>query len=165
MNSLLTSTFVSDILDGLTTGILYSLVALIGQALYQRSPMLPAGRTFYKMSGSGNDFIVVNATKDPAARLTDPELVQALCARGTGIGADGVVLLELSREADYKMTYLNSDGSRAALCETPHFVPRDSQRNSESCEARRFESKQTREFWPLGCWTRAPRWTSNVFMR
>lgn len=78
--------------------------------------MLPTGRTFYKMSGSGNDFIVVNAMTDSAARLTDPDVVQALCARGTGIGADGLVVLEPSSTADYRMTYLNSDGSRADLC-------------------------------------------------
>ena len=78
--------------------------------------MLPTGRTFYKMTGSGNDFIVVDAMKDSAVRLTDPDVVQALCARGTGVGADGLVLLEPSSQAAYRMTYLNSDGSRADLC-------------------------------------------------
>ena len=78
--------------------------------------MLPSGRTFYKMSGSGNDFIVVNAMQESAARLGDPEVVRALCARGTGVGADGVVMLEPSSRADFRMTYLNSDGSRADLC-------------------------------------------------
>ena len=78
--------------------------------------MLPAGRTFYKMSGSGNDFVVIDATKEPADQLTAPATVQAICARATGIGADGLVLLEPSRQADYRMTYLNSDGSRADLC-------------------------------------------------
>ena len=78
--------------------------------------MIPSGRTFYKMTGSGNDFIVVNAMTEPAARLTDPDVVQALCARGTGIGADGLVLIEPSEVADYRMVYLNSDGSRADLC-------------------------------------------------
>src|SRR5450830_329363 len=78
--------------------------------------MLPAGRTFYKMSGSGNDFVVVDATKEPADHLTVPATVQAICARATGIGADGLVLLEPSRVADYRMTYFNSDGSRGDLC-------------------------------------------------
>ena len=78
--------------------------------------MLPSGRTFYKMSGSGNDFIVVNAMKESAARLGDPDVVRALCARGTGVGADGLVMLEPSSRADFRMTYLNSDGSRADLC-------------------------------------------------
>ncbi|MEO8622191.1 MAG: diaminopimelate epimerase [bacterium] len=78
--------------------------------------MLPNGRTFYKMSGSGNDFVVVDATKEPGDQLSEPAVVQAICARATGIGADGLVLLEPSRVADYRMTYLNSDGSRADLC-------------------------------------------------
>ena len=78
--------------------------------------MLPVGRTFYKMSGSGNDFVFVDATREPAPELTEPSVVQALCARATGIGADGLVLLEPSSVAAYRMTYLNSDGSRADLC-------------------------------------------------
>ena len=78
--------------------------------------MLPAGRTFYKMSGSGNDFVMVDAIITPSEDLTDAERVQAICARGTGIGADGLVLLERSWAADFKMVYLNSDGSRADLC-------------------------------------------------
>ena len=78
--------------------------------------MLPTGRTFYKMSGSGNDFIMVNAMVEPPGRLAEPAVVQAVCARATGIGADGIVFLEPSSAASYRMTYLNSDGSRADLC-------------------------------------------------
>lgn len=78
--------------------------------------MLPSGRTFYKMSGSGNDFIMVDATHEGPGPLANPEVVQELCARATGIGADGIVFLEPSAVADYRMTYLNSDGSRADLC-------------------------------------------------
>jgi diaminopimelate epimerase len=78
--------------------------------------MLPTGRPFYKMSGSGNDFVVVDTTREPADQLKEAATVQAICARGTGIGADGIVLLEPSREADFRMTYLNSDGSSADLC-------------------------------------------------
>ncbi|HET8833479.1 MAG TPA: diaminopimelate epimerase [Gemmatimonadales bacterium] len=78
--------------------------------------MLPAGRTFYKMSGSGNDFVMVDAMREPAGTLADPAVIQAVCARATGIGADGIVFLEPSSSADYRMTYLNSDGSRADLC-------------------------------------------------
>ena len=78
--------------------------------------MLPTGRTFYKMSGSGNDFVMVDATRERAEELVEPETVQAICARATGIGADGIVLLQPSRVADFRMTYLNSDGSPADLC-------------------------------------------------
>ena len=78
--------------------------------------MLPAGRAFYKMSGSGNDFVVVDAITEPAGSLAQPAIVQAICARATGIGADGLVFLEPSTLADYRITYLNSDGSPADLC-------------------------------------------------
>ena len=78
--------------------------------------MLSYGRTFYKMSGSGNDFVVVDATKTPADDLKEPATAQAICATHTGVGADGLVLLERSTVADFRMTYLNSDGSRADLC-------------------------------------------------
>ena len=78
--------------------------------------MLPMGRTFYKMSGSGNDFVVVDAMTMPGDELIRESVVQAICARATGVGADGLVLLEPSNVADYRMTYLNSDGSRADLC-------------------------------------------------
>jgi diaminopimelate epimerase len=78
--------------------------------------MLRDGRTFYKMSGSGNDFIMVNAMTETAGQLAEASVIQALCARGTGVGADGIVFLEPSRHADFRMVYLNSDGSRADLC-------------------------------------------------
>jgi diaminopimelate epimerase len=74
------------------------------------------GRTFYKMSGSGNDFVMVDATREAPGALATPAVVQAVCARATGVGADGIVFLERSDVADFRMTYLNSDGSRAALC-------------------------------------------------
>lgn len=78
--------------------------------------MIPAGRTFYKMSGSGNDFVFVDTRTEPAGPLATPEVVGAICNRGTGIGADGVVFLERSDKAAIRLIYLNADGSRADLC-------------------------------------------------
>src|SRR6476620_394589 len=80
--------------------------------------MLPSGRTFYKMSGSGNDFVMVDALSQPAGDLETAARVQALCARGIGVGADGIVFLAKSWAADFRMIYLNSDGSKADLCGT-----------------------------------------------
>ncbi|HEX6537077.1 MAG TPA: diaminopimelate epimerase [Gemmatimonadaceae bacterium] len=80
---------------------------------------LMPGWCFYKMSGSGNDFIVFDALHDPVAAMNDPVVIAALCARGTGVGADGVVFMEPPSnedDADLRMTYFNSDGSRAAMC-------------------------------------------------
>ena len=78
--------------------------------------MIPAGRAFYKMSGSGNDFVVVDARIDPPGRLAEPDVISRICARGTGVGADGIVFLEGSDVADVRLVYLNADGSRAEFC-------------------------------------------------
>ena len=78
--------------------------------------MMPFGREFLKLSGSGNDFVFVDARAEAPGSLTSPEVVGAICSRGTGIGADGVVFIEPSERADVRMTYLNADGSRADLC-------------------------------------------------
>jgi diaminopimelate epimerase len=78
--------------------------------------MIPLGREFWKMSGSGNDFVFVDTREMPAGPLTSPEVIGAICSRGTGIGADGVCFLEESEHATIRLVYLNSDGSRADLC-------------------------------------------------
>jgi diaminopimelate epimerase len=78
--------------------------------------MIPLGREFWKMSGSGNDFVFVDTREMPAGPLTLPEVVGAICSRGTGIGADGVCFLEESDRATIRLVYLNADGSRADLC-------------------------------------------------
>lgn len=78
--------------------------------------MIPGGREFFKMSGSGNDFVMVDARTEPPGELASPEVISRVCARATGVGADGIVFLEQSSVADIRLTYLNSDGSRAALC-------------------------------------------------
>jgi diaminopimelate epimerase len=75
--------------------------------------VITSGRPFYKMSGSGNDFVVVDTRREPPRELEHRERVAAICARGTGVGADGVVFLGASADADVRMTYLNADGSRA----------------------------------------------------
>ncbi len=78
--------------------------------------MIPKGRSFYKMSGSGNDFVFVDARTEPRGRLGEAGVIRDLCARGTGVGADGIVFLEPSERADIRLTYLNADGSRADFC-------------------------------------------------
>jgi diaminopimelate epimerase len=72
--------------------------------------------SFFKMSGSGNDFVVVDVRTHQIPQLTEAETIRALCARGTGIGADGLVLLEAAPEVDFRMAYYNADGSRASMC-------------------------------------------------
>jgi diaminopimelate epimerase len=74
------------------------------------------GQRFYKMTGSGNDFVVFDATGGVVRHLENAETIRSLSARGTGVGADGVVFLEKAGEGDARMRYYNSDGSEADLC-------------------------------------------------
>lgn len=78
--------------------------------------MIPLGREFYKLSGSGNDFVFVDTRKTPAGPLANVETIRDICQRGTGIAADGVVFLEASKKASIKLVYINADGTRADLC-------------------------------------------------
>src|SRR3954462_4723589 len=68
------------------------------------------------MTGSGNDFVFVDARAEPAGELEKLETIQAVCARGSGVGADGIVFLRNDESAALRIRYLNSDGSLAALC-------------------------------------------------
>src|SRR5690349_9075841 len=76
-------------------------------------------RRFAKMSGSGNDFVFLDARESGSVDpLETPAWIRAACARGTGIGADGVVFLGAPRGsgAAAEIRYYNSDGGRASLC-------------------------------------------------
>jgi diaminopimelate epimerase len=80
---------------------------------------LTVGRRFWKMSGSGNDFVVFDSRgAESNGAWERPDAIQTLCAHGTGVGADGVVFLaEAGRAgAALAMRYYNSDGSRGAFC-------------------------------------------------
>lgn len=71
--------------------------------------------SFSKMSGAGNDFIVIDKIKNPGFVLSQNAIIK-LCNRRTGIGADGVILIEDTAEFDFEMNYYNSDGSFGSLC-------------------------------------------------
>ena len=74
------------------------------------------GLPFYKMSGSGNDFVVVDVRESGDPQLEEPASIQRICARGTGVGADGIVLLAPEAGVDFRMIYYNADGTRASMC-------------------------------------------------
>ena len=80
--------------------------------------MTSYGRRFYKLTGSGNDFVFVDAREEPAGVLEQPSVIDALCARGTGVGADGIVFVEppTLHTQRFSIRYLNRDGSLAELC-------------------------------------------------
>jgi len=67
-------------------------------------------RRFYKMSGSGNDFIFFDEADGPTDDFRNAATIDSLCARGTGIGADGVVFFDRSAAAAIRIAYFNSDG-------------------------------------------------------
>jgi diaminopimelate epimerase len=75
-----------------------------------------AAQRFYKMSGSGNDFVVFAGQGEATRELENPAAIRTLSARGTGVGADGVVFIEKAAKGDVRMRYYNSDGTEAALC-------------------------------------------------
>lgn len=70
---------------------------------------------FSKYSGSGNDFILID-NRDKVIRHFPESFIPRLCHRHSGIGADGVILLEKSEIHDYRMRIFNSDGSEAEMC-------------------------------------------------
>jgi len=69
---------------------------------------------FTKMHGAGNDFVVLDGTRDPLPPL-EP-LARHLCDRHFGIGADQVLVVRPSRSADFRMEIYNADGSQAEMC-------------------------------------------------
>ncbi len=70
---------------------------------------------FSKLSGAGNDFLMIDNRQ---FILKDPldEFVRKVCRRGMSVGADGVILVEPSDKADFRMRYFNADGSEAETC-------------------------------------------------
>jgi diaminopimelate epimerase len=70
---------------------------------------------FAKMSGAGNDFIVIDKSKNKSASLKPNQIIK-LCNRRNGIGADGIILISDSKDNDFAMEYFNADGSTGSLC-------------------------------------------------
>lgn len=73
------------------------------------------GQRFYKMTGSGNDFVVLDGREH---RLADwpSERIRAVCDRRQGVGADGIVHLARLVDGPIRMIYYNADGSHAEMC-------------------------------------------------
>jgi diaminopimelate epimerase len=73
------------------------------------------GTVFYKMSGSGNDFIMLDGRHTPSAEWGGG-LIEELCDRRQGVGADGLVILTPEGSKRVRMDFWNCDGSRADMC-------------------------------------------------
>lgn len=70
---------------------------------------------FSKYAGCGNDFILFD-NRNQTFPSENRALISRLCHRHKGIGADGVILLENSQKADFRMRIFNSDGGEAEMC-------------------------------------------------
>jgi len=73
---------------------------------------------FWKMSGSGNDFIVIDHRDRRIPEADQPEFARRVCRRMFSVGADGLILIEppLDASHDFSWRFYNSDGSEAAMC-------------------------------------------------
>ncbi len=73
------------------------------------------GTIIYKMTGSGNDFVMLDG-RTTSVEWWDADRIAALCDRRSGVGADGLVILTPEGADAVRMAYFNADGSRAAMC-------------------------------------------------
>ncbi|MFH1542372.1 MAG: diaminopimelate epimerase [bacterium] len=72
--------------------------------------------SFHKYHGLGNDFVLIDSRKDKLEGLDLKQLAQQMCDRHFGIGADGLLIVEPSQKAHYKMRIINPDGSEPEMC-------------------------------------------------
>ena len=70
---------------------------------------------FCKYQGAGNDFVIVDNRKEIFPK-DDFNMIERLCDRKFGIGADGFMLLENAKDCDFKMEYFNADGRPGSMC-------------------------------------------------
>jgi diaminopimelate epimerase len=71
---------------------------------------------FVKMSGTGNDFVIIDH-RDPFIPEADQsEFARIVCRRKFSVGGDGLILIENSETADFRWRFYNGDGSRAEMC-------------------------------------------------
>jgi len=70
--------------------------------------------SFYKYQGTGNDFVIIDNRQNTVELNTAQ--VKKLCDRRFGIGADGLMLLNLHEGYDFEMKYYNADGRESTMC-------------------------------------------------
>lgn len=72
---------------------------------------------FWKMNGAGNDFIVIDNRDGTVDAAQWPRIARTLCERHLSLGADGLMVVERpANGGDYRMLFLNSDGSIGEMC-------------------------------------------------
>ena len=69
-----------------------------------------------KMSGAGNDFIVIDHRTGFIPETYQPQFAQLICRHSFSVGADGLILIEVSETEDFSWRFFNKDGSVAEMC-------------------------------------------------
>ena len=70
---------------------------------------------FHKYQGTGNDFVIIDNRNWTHTTLKQ-EQVKFICDRRFGIGADGLMLLNMKDGFDFEMKYYNADGREGSMC-------------------------------------------------
>ncbi len=70
---------------------------------------------FYKYHGAGNDFILID-NRNRIFDVKNTKLVELMCHRRFGVGADGIIMVENEEGYDFKMVFVNNDGSMGSMC-------------------------------------------------
>lgn len=71
---------------------------------------------FWKYQGAGNDFIMLDQRAGQVITRSDTALIERMCDRRFGIGADGLILLQQQAGYDFEMVYFNADGRESTMC-------------------------------------------------
>ncbi len=78
--------------------------------------MTRRGIPFSKLNGSGNDFLLIDNRDGVMDGIDRAVFASKVCDRSRSVGADGMILIEPSRKADFRWDFYNADGSHAEMC-------------------------------------------------
>ena len=71
---------------------------------------------FWKMNGSGNDFVLIDNRENVVAEGEMSRLVERICRRRESVGADGLIFVTKSKQYDFAWRFFNADGGEVEMC-------------------------------------------------